>query len=517
MSSSSNSEGNSLLLRLAVGTGTIAFGSSVGKLLLYLYNVLLARLLGPEGFGVYFLSYTIIFNGTDLVTLINTNTTIRFAGVYFYQGDERRLKGLTTLSIATATAVGALGALLLTFAADWLATTLFRKPELAASLRYFAWTLALLGSQRIAASTLIAIGKPAWGVALVDVLSPLILLASLPVILWQNADPLVGASIAYPLSVGISLLIILLVLIRQRAFFGTTAHLPKAKIVRYSSVVYLMSNFNNLIRWADVLLVGYFLTEGQGGIYAAALQFSLMNTLLIKSFDSVFGPVSATLFATRRINELRETFILTTKWAVMFTLPFFIVAAVAGDRILSLFYGPEYAGGHIVMAILVFGTVIQAATMGASRILTTSNNERRELLNVVMGGVVALVLNAILIPLGGLIGASVGKTVAFGFIQTLRVSRLRAVFHDVPGLVHFRKSFLAAACTIFALLLARAVLALDLETLSYFVGVVIASLAVYLICLQLFGWDESDQLMWASVERRIKRATGGLPVSKHRK
>jgi O-antigen/teichoic acid export membrane protein len=517
MSSTGDVERSSLLVRLAVGTGTIAFGSSAGKLLLYLYNVLLARLLGPESFGVYFLAYTIIFNGTDIVTLINTNTTMRFAGVYFHQGDARRLKGLTTLSVATAALVGFIGALALTLAGDWAATSLFRKPELGTSLPYFAWTLVLLGSQRIAASTLIAIGRPGLQVLLVDVLSPLILLASLPVILWQGVDPLIGASIAYPLSVGISLLVVLLVLTRRSAFLGSVADLPRSKIVEYSGVVYLMSNFNNLTRWADVLLVGYFLTGTEGGIYAAALQFSLMNTLLIKSFDAVFGPVSATLFSSRRINELRETFVLSTKWSVMFTLPFLIVAAVAGDRVLTLFYGPEYAEGHVVMAILVFGTVIQAATMGASRILTTSNNERRELLNVVMGGIAAVVLNAILIPAGGLIGASVGKTMAFGFIQTLRLSRLRAIFEDMPGLEHLRKSLLAAGCAIVAALSTRFVFDLNLDELGLFVAIVIGSLALYLICLQLLGWDESDQLMLASVERRFKRLAEGAHLLKYRK
>lgn len=505
MSTARDIETRSLLLRLAVGTGTIAFGSSVGKLLLYLYNVLLARLLGPESFGVYFLAYTIVFNGTDLVTLINTNTTIRFAGVYYHQGDMRRLKGLTTISIATAVVVGFLGALFLTVTADWTAISLFRKPELAVSLQYFAWTLMLLGSQRIAASTLVAMGRPGLQVLLVDVLSPLILLVSLPVITWQGVDPLAGASIAFPVSVGISLLVVLLVLARNDAFFGSAADLPRSKIVEYSGIVYLMSNFNNLTRWADVLLVGYFLTEGQGGIYAAALQFSLMNTLLIKSFDSVFGPVSAALFSSRRISELRETFILSTKWSVMFTLPFLIVAVVAGDRVLTLLYGSQYAEGHIVMAILVFGTVIQAATMGASRILTTSDNERRELLNVVIGGMVSLVLNGILIPLGGLVGASVGKTTAFAFVQTLRVSKLRAVFDDMPGLVHLRKSFMAAGGAIVVTVLVRFVFDLNLDKLGILVAVIIGSLAIYLLCLQLLGWDESDKLMLASAEQRIKR------------
>jgi O-antigen/teichoic acid export membrane protein len=201
----------------------------------------------------------------------------------------------------------------------------------------------------------------------------------------------------------------------------------------------------------------------------------------------------------------------------MFTLPFLIVAAVAGDRVLTLFYGPEYAEGHVVMAILVFGTVIQAATMGASRILTTSNNERRELLNVVMGGIAAVVLNAILIPAGGLIGASVGKTMAFGFIQTLRLSRLRAIFEDMPGLEHLRKSLLAAGCAIVAALSTRFVFDLNLDELGLFVAIVIGSLALYLICLQLLGWDESDQLMLASVERRFKRLAEGAHLLKYRK
>ena len=74
------------------GIGLIAV--LLGRVVGFILNVLLARGLGPESFGLYALGTSVVSVSVVLAMLGMGISIVRFGSIYSAKGDEHRLKGL---------------------------------------------------------------------------------------------------------------------------------------------------------------------------------------------------------------------------------------------------------------------------------------------------------------------------------------------------------------------------------------------------------------------------------------
>jgi O-antigen/teichoic acid export membrane protein len=81
---------------------------------------------------------------------------------------------------------------------------------------------------------------------------------------------------------------------------------------------------------------------------------------------------------------------------------------VAGQQILHIF-GPDFTRGHVTLIILGVSQLVIAAAGPATQILTLSGHQTRSLLAFAISLVVTLALNALLLPLFGMLGGAVAS------------------------------------------------------------------------------------------------------------
>ena len=102
------------------------------------FNFLLARLLGAEGTGVYYLALAVTTIAMVLGQIGLGNALLRFTADNAAQEDWDRVAGVTRMGIRMAMGASFLITLILVGSASWIAQYIFSKPDLIAPIRLMA-------------------------------------------------------------------------------------------------------------------------------------------------------------------------------------------------------------------------------------------------------------------------------------------------------------------------------------------------------------------------------------------
>ena len=166
-----------------------------------------------------------------------------------------------------------------------------------------------------------------------------------------------------------------------------------------------------LLQYLDVLMLGYFnFPKSQIAIYSIAV--GLANLLLIfpTSLSSVFLPLISELYGKENFDEMKRITSTTVKWTALSTFPIMILFAVFGSELLSSLYGSEYGAGNIVLTVFSIGLFIKSIFLIYSSIIVATRKIKSQLLIALSAAVVNILLNFILIPSYGIMGATFATT-----------------------------------------------------------------------------------------------------------
>lgn len=189
-----------------------------------------------------------------------------------------------------------------------------------------------------------------------------------------------------------------------------------------SRSLFAISGCQLLLGQADILLVGIFMDTTHAGLYAAASRIATLVTFGITSVNSVLAPTISEMFARKQHAELQATVTLAARGVLIYTVPVVAFLLIAGRWVLSMF-GPEFTAAYHVLAVLA-ASQVAIALCGSVGFLLTMTGHQREALWVIAGSAaLTLLLNLVLIPRFGLVGAAVGTMVAT-FARSLALSVL---------------------------------------------------------------------------------------------
>lgn len=128
------------------------------------------------------------------------------------------------------------------------------------------------------------------------------------------------------------------------------------------------------------------------------------------------GPRIAYLHTQGRLGHLQALVSGVSLWIFWPSLVAVLVLVFFGDRVLDLF-GPGFAAAHGALAVLAFGQLLTAATGPVGLLLNLTGHHIVSFWVYLSFAVANVGLNAILIPLFGIMGAAVATTVTVGFLR----------------------------------------------------------------------------------------------------
>lgn len=178
-----------------------------------------------------------------------------------------------------------------------------------------------------------------------------------------------------------------------------------------SGPLVLLEGFSILLLNVDILLLDLFVTPDQIGIYFAAARTISLIAFIHFAVSAATMPRFASLNAAGDREGLRSFLSQSRKWTFLPSLAGAIVILAVGRPLLWLF-GPEFTASYPVMFVLVLGLLARAAAGPTQSLLVATGHQT--LTAVVMAVTLGLnvVLNLILIPRYGIMGAGIATATA---------------------------------------------------------------------------------------------------------
>ncbi|MDB2260622.1 oligosaccharide flippase family protein [Halorubrum ezzemoulense] len=189
---------------------------------------------------------------------------------------------------------------------------------------------------------------------------------------------------------------------------------------------------SRMFSYTDVLVLGYFVSSGLIGIYAAAWNIGQFLILFSGTLQSTLFPEMSEISTKEDAQAVSRIVEQSLMFGGLFLIPGLFGGILLGERLLRI-YGPEFPRGAFVLSVLIVANLFMGYQ---TQLMNTLNAiDRPDLafrVNVVF--VVANVtLNVVLISLYGWVGAAVATASSIGLSLVLAYRHVNAIIEfDLP-------------------------------------------------------------------------------------
>lgn len=228
-----------------------------------------------------------------------------------------------------------------------------------------------------------------------------------------------------------------------------------------------------LYTYIDKIILSLARSEAEVGLYNAGFQLYEGLMIIPIILAAVFYPRLSTLFLNDRGHH-RALFLRGIKYLMMIAMPLAAGGLFLADDLLKLLFGAEFLPAAPALSILLCAIVLAFQNVLLHTFLNSMDRQRTMLLTTLLGFAMAVLLDLILIPRYGIIGAAAAT---LGYVATIFITGGWAIRRSLDGrAVLTAAGKLSAGAVLMSLLLWR------LETVSAVLAAVVAG-AVYLTVL----------------------------------
>jgi len=479
--------------------GFIGLGGQVSyKALSFILHIALARILGPYSYGLYVLGLTILTLLQRFSSLGLQNGVVRFGAIYLGRKDKARLKAVLRSSYLISLGSGIVFSMVLFSLSGFIATGIFDKPDLALVLKLFALCLPFYSLMMVSANSFKVFRKMEYEVITHNVFHPISTLFMLGIIFLLGYR-LLGAIFAFISSSLLSAILAayLLYKIFPEIISKIRIEYDLKELLTYSLTMLLLGFSYILLLTIDRIMIGFFGSSADVGIYNAASITAVQASIFLGSFTPIFLPSIAELSNQNRFNELENLLKLVTRWVFIFTLPLSVIFVLFSKEIMGIF-GHEFRMGWTVLVVLSLAQLINASTGPVGSILTLGGRQKMELLNSSCLGLCNIILNIFLIPRYGILGAAIATASSLTLVNVLRLFEVYSFFKMHPYRYSYLKPILASLVA-FGVWLLMDLFRQTHETIH--VSGIFIFVITYLLTITLLGFDEEDKLVLQSIKR----------------
>ncbi|AEB12562.1 flippase [Marinithermus hydrothermalis] len=399
-----------MLATLARGAGIAFVLQASGTGLKYLTQVLLARWMGAAEYGVYAYAFTWANLLSVLATLGFTTGSLRFVPEYLAKEDWAHLRGfirrvrqLVLLAGLLLAAVGG-GILILLHSPQMNTTALLLGMALVPLLALVSVQREMVrGTRRIA----LAYAPPM-------VLQPVLVLVA-AFLMLSSLGGLTG--VAALSAFALALLIVLgvqgwgLVQTLPQEAVSMPPRYETARWWRVSFPLLLVSGSLIVLNQADILMIGIFLGPKEAGIYMAATKTAALVSFVLVAVNAIVAPMISELHTKGDREELQRMVSAAVRWMFWPSLSVTLGLLLLGRVVLGLF-GTEFPMGYSALVLLALGQLVNASVGPVGYLMSLTGHQDLSAWVYGLSALVNIGLNALLIPIWGLIGAALATMAA---------------------------------------------------------------------------------------------------------
>jgi len=172
----------------------------------------------------------------------------------------------------------------------------------------------------------------------------------------------------------------------------------------------------NLYPW----LISYFRGAAETGVFAACLAVANFGTMILIGAQNFLGPKIAIVYAESGLSRMRGFVIKVSAAFLVPMLPFCLLLWLLGDPIITLVFGPRYAGNGAIISVLALNLLALALAFSFSRALFALERADVDFGVNFAALFVLLTVGVWLVRAYGPLGAAVGLLIANVVASTVR-------------------------------------------------------------------------------------------------
>ena len=187
---------------------------------------------------------------------------------------------------------------------------------------------------------------------------------------------------------------------------GPVSYAMCKKLIEHGLPFFGVSVFTTAARNLDTVLLLSMQGAAAAGIYAAAAKLVKVMSYFSKAFSDALYPVLSKQAASRNHRLLGETYRQSGKWIMIGVVPLVAFATVQSEGIMQTLYGPEFVEASVVFHIFAWRAALGFFTQFCGTVLYALGRQKIVFKASGAGLIISLVLFAILIPRYSYTGAA---------------------------------------------------------------------------------------------------------------
>lgn len=464
-------------------------GLVVGQVLRFVFNLVVASLLGAKYLGVYALAFGIIQIVEMLAVSGLDMGVLRYVNLNDRSSDKQRdyIAGALRFSLLYSLPV----TLLVIAFSGTLAALLNGDELLRSALVCYSLSIPFSVLMFVAGHSIQAYKKLRPKIIAGQIILPG---AVLPLLLL--VDAVAGGTaallIAPPLA---QIAAFVWIWFQLKAITGVSAKevfeaRTDREMLRYARPLMFVALMSMVSHWLDILMLGWYTDPESVGLYQPAVRTAGLMRSVLLAFAGIAAPLFADMHGRGETVELQKMFKVVSRWALMVAMPLAVVLLVMPESVLALF-GGAFIVAAPVLVVLAAALLLQCFFGLYDTMLQMTGYSKICFINGLAGLAVHVVLNMMFIPYYGMIGAAWALLVLYFLLGAVRVVEVRSLLAIHAFSIPLLKPFAAGTVSGIALAAAKPFLETQPVVLSL-VGALLLVIAVYLLLIRLMKLEQEE-------------------------
>lgn len=381
-----------------INTLVSIFMRVMGAVTSLIFNIIIARQLGPEQAGYFFLSFAIAMLLAIIACLGFENTVLRYTSASIDQGNQ--VKKILNFALKYVIPASSFFAIVLFCSASFIADSLFDKILLDQSLKYISPSIIGLSTVSILAMSLQARHKLFASIPCQNMGHFLLCGAAVLVLNVTSAN---SVALYLSLSLGLTSSFFYWLAIRNLNQLGDD--IKPALLWESATPNWITVLMSQGVQWSVPIFIGIYLAAEQVAYFSVAQRIALLTSFVLIAVNLVVAPKFSALKAKNDINGIRKTSILSVRLLLLSSTPIIVFMLLLPEFLMGLF-GQQFKQGAPILQILVLGQAVNVITGSVGFLLMMSGNERDMRFVAIISGFSMLICIPIFTKLYGVYGAA---------------------------------------------------------------------------------------------------------------
>ena len=405
--------------KLFKGASWIFIFTFLAAILSYLLRLVLARNLTLTEFGLFyavysFISFFLIFQEAGL-----GNALVKYLTKFKLEKKYNHIKSAIYYVLGIRVFLAILTAIVFILISGFLSINYFHNPDAKPIIILLSlWFIGISITSTIA-KTFQGLQKLARFSSVVFIMDLFIVVFT--IVLLKSGFKLMAPVYSFIIAILITFIIFFPWLVSTFNFF-------KYKFIKSFSIVKKLFSFAipsavlsvsaKIISQSDVLILTYFKPLEAVGIYNVILPTAMLFLFFGKSIQQTIFPISGEMSSKKENKKLSRGLNLIQKYLFILITPIILILFSFTKLFLGLVFGANYIPGHIAMKILLLGVTFYLLAIISVGVLMGIGKPMKATKIILCLALINIVLNFILIPSLGIIGAAISTSATYllGFI-----------------------------------------------------------------------------------------------------